>query len=249
MIEPQPDRISPHIIPPWHNTSVIRALALFLAGIYIARGYLYIIYFMVYISIIYYIYIHISLGLFIACTEKTIFQFPFKLNGIWSWVTVFLSIYQSKGKLNFRNSFWKENCHHDHIPFNLKGKRNIVFSVQEHNHMSDWRCLIHCRNVTERWYSISREKNNETRYLKKHGFNITAMFEGFQGLNWLFISQKHNHMSSWRMYLHWRNVTEWRNSISREKKNQNKALKNVGSILFCDVRGLSGNLEGFLGYL
>ena len=23
----------------------------------------------------------------------------------------------------------KENCHHDHIPFNLKGKGNIVFSV------------------------------------------------------------------------------------------------------------------------
>ena len=23
----------------------------------------------------------------------------------------------------------KENCHHDHIPFNVKGKGNIVFSV------------------------------------------------------------------------------------------------------------------------
>ena len=23
----------------------------------------------------------------------------------------------------------KENCHHDRIPFNLKGNRNIVFSV------------------------------------------------------------------------------------------------------------------------
>ena len=23
----------------------------------------------------------------------------------------------------------KENCHHDHIPFNLKGNGNIVFSV------------------------------------------------------------------------------------------------------------------------
>ena len=24
----------------------------------------------------------------------------------------------------------KENCHHDHIPFNLKGNGNIIFSVQ-----------------------------------------------------------------------------------------------------------------------
>ena len=24
----------------------------------------------------------------------------------------------------------KENCHHDHIPFNVKGNRNIVFSVK-----------------------------------------------------------------------------------------------------------------------
>ena len=23
----------------------------------------------------------------------------------------------------------KQNCHHDHIPFNVKGNRNIVFSV------------------------------------------------------------------------------------------------------------------------
>ena len=26
----------------------------------------------------------------------------------------------------------KENCHHDHIPFNLKGKGNVVLSVQRH---------------------------------------------------------------------------------------------------------------------
>ena len=24
---------------------------------------------------------------------------------------------------------WKENCYHDHIPFNVKGNGNIVFSV------------------------------------------------------------------------------------------------------------------------
>jgi len=25
----------------------------------------------------------------------------------------------------------KENCHHDHIPFNVKGKGNIVFSIDK----------------------------------------------------------------------------------------------------------------------
>ena len=60
--------------------------------------------------------------------EKTIFSFSFKLNGIWSW-----------WQFSFR--FWKkiefhlvqnrnENCHHDHIPFNLKGNGNRVFSVK-----------------------------------------------------------------------------------------------------------------------
>ena len=28
----------------------------------------------------------------------------------------------------------KENCHHDHIPFNMKGNGNIVFSVHTHTH-------------------------------------------------------------------------------------------------------------------
>ena len=42
-------------------------------------------------------------------------------------VTVFLSI------LNWMEFHlgqnWKENCHHDHIPFNVQGNGNIVFSV------------------------------------------------------------------------------------------------------------------------
>ena len=25
----------------------------------------------------------------------------------------------------------KENCHHDHIPFNVKGKEDLVFSARE----------------------------------------------------------------------------------------------------------------------
>ena len=27
------------------------------------------------------------------------------------------------------NSIWFKSCHHDHIPFNVKGNGNIVFSV------------------------------------------------------------------------------------------------------------------------
>ena len=33
----------------------------------------------------------------------------------------------------------KENCHHDHIPFNVKGNENIVFSVQTHERIC-WNC-------------------------------------------------------------------------------------------------------------
>ena len=44
-------------------------------------------------------------------TEKTMFPFPFILNGICSW-----------WQFSFR-------YHHDHIPFNLKRNGNTVFSV------------------------------------------------------------------------------------------------------------------------
>ena len=42
-------------------------------------------------------------------------------------VTVFLSILNQMGLHLVQNR--KENCHHDHIPFNLKGFGYIVFSV------------------------------------------------------------------------------------------------------------------------
>ena len=42
-------------------------------------------------------------------------------------VTVFLSIMNLMEIHLDQNR--KENCHHDHIPFNLKGNGNIVFSV------------------------------------------------------------------------------------------------------------------------
>ena len=42
-------------------------------------------------------------------------------------VTVFLLILNQMEFHLVEN--WKENCHHDHIPFNVKGNGNIVFSV------------------------------------------------------------------------------------------------------------------------
>ena len=49
-------------------------------------------------------------------------------------VTVFLSILN---QIEFHlNQNRKENCHYDHIPYNLKGNGNIVFSVYQ------LRCLI-----------------------------------------------------------------------------------------------------------
>ena len=44
-------------------------------------------------------------------------------------VTVFLSILNQMDFHLVQN--WKENCHHGHIPFNVKGIGNIVFSVHE----------------------------------------------------------------------------------------------------------------------
>ena len=61
-----------------------------------------------------------------AYTEKTIFSFPFKLNGIWSWWQ-FSFRFEPNG-ISF-GSNRKENHHHDHIPFNVKGNGNKVFSV------------------------------------------------------------------------------------------------------------------------
>ena len=61
-------------------------------------------------------------------TEKTIFPFPFKLTGIWSWWT-FSFRFSVPNWIPFGSKNRKENFHHDHIPFNVKGNGNIVSSV------------------------------------------------------------------------------------------------------------------------
>ena len=53
-------------------------------------------------------------------TEKTIFSFPFTVN----WDMIVVTVFELNGI-----SIWFKNCHHDHIPFTVKGNGNIVFSV------------------------------------------------------------------------------------------------------------------------
>ena len=51
-------------------------------------------------------------------------------------VTVFLSILSQMEVYLVQN--WKENCHHDHIPFNVNRIGNIVFSVQQKSCRAKW---------------------------------------------------------------------------------------------------------------
>ena len=60
-------------------------------------------------------------------TEKTRILFPFKLNGIWSWWA--FSFRFSNQMEIYLVQIRQENCHHDHIPFNLKLNIIRVFSV------------------------------------------------------------------------------------------------------------------------
>ena len=61
-------------------------------------------------------------------TEKTRFPFHFSLNGIWSWGQ-FSFRFWTQMEFPFGSENRNENCHHNHIPFTVKGLGNIVFSV------------------------------------------------------------------------------------------------------------------------
>ena len=60
-------------------------------------------------------------------------------------VTVLLSIFNQMEFDLVQNR--KENCHHDHIPFNLKGNGNIVFSVYMHSLCLLFWIYAHCRYI------------------------------------------------------------------------------------------------------
>ena len=63
-----------------------------------------------------------------TCTEETMLPSPFTLNGIWSW-------------WHF-NTNRKEKCHHDHIPFNVKGIGSIIFSVYQKHPTCEIRAFV-----------------------------------------------------------------------------------------------------------
>ena len=79
-------------------------------------------------------------------------------------VTVFLSIFnQMEFHLVFLSILnqmefhlvqnWKENCHHNHIPFNLKGIGDIVFSVStRHINRSDWADTSAISHTVSGWH-------------------------------------------------------------------------------------------------
>ena len=69
-------------------------------------------------------------------TEKTKFPFPFKLNGIWSWGNFFLLILNQIKFHLVQNE--KENCHNDHIQFNIKEKKSVILSVRKTNICELW---------------------------------------------------------------------------------------------------------------
>ena len=62
-----------------------------------------------------------------AYTEKTRYSISFQIEWDMIVVLVFLSILNQMEFHLVQNR--KENCHHDHIPVNVKGVGNIVFSV------------------------------------------------------------------------------------------------------------------------
>ena len=64
-------------------------------------------------------------------TEKNYISISFHIEWDMIMVTVFYSILNQMEFYFVKNR--KENCHHDHITFNVKGNRNIVFSVYDVN--------------------------------------------------------------------------------------------------------------------
>ena len=55
-------------------------------------------------------------------------------------VTVFLFNFERTEFYLVQNR--KENCHHDHIPFNVKGNENLVFSVQVLMYRESWSEIV-----------------------------------------------------------------------------------------------------------
>ena len=70
-------------------------------------------------------------GMSLALHWENCISISFQIEWDMIVVTVFLSIFNQMEVHLVQN--WKENCHHDHIPFYVKGNGNIVFSVLVHS--------------------------------------------------------------------------------------------------------------------
>ena len=107
-------------------------------------------------------------------TETTIFTFPFTLNGYDRGDSFPFEFFKQMDFHLVQNR--KENLRHDHIPFNVKGNMNIVFSVYRptftryspyiypiqvqiyqiwDQHLPDI-CLIFAQNLPNIWPRLNR---------------------------------------------------------------------------------------------
>ena len=83
-------------------------------------------------------------------------------------MTVFLSIWNQMEFHLVQNR--KENCHHDHIPFNVKGNGNIVFSVWGQWKLGKGITCVYC--IQYKYTSKSSQINQWIR-----SFNSIQLFD------------------------------------------------------------------------
>ena len=93
------------------------------------------------------------------------------------WDMIVVTVFEPNG-----NSIWFKNCHRDHIPFTVKGKGNIVFSL----YCKNFFCFVTSTRVRiSHWYP--REMTPFRCYLCRNNFQNVSIFE----INWRFwVSKK-----------------------------------------------------------
>ena len=64
----------------------------------------------------------------------------------------------------------KEICHHDHIPFNVKGNRNVVLSVYVTSLQAQFSTdIIACTNLT---FPTTSKRNVNRHFMRKKSHNF-----------------------------------------------------------------------------
>ena len=62
------------------------------------------------------------------------------------------------------NSIWFKSCHHDHIPFNVKGNGNIVFSVYHFHNGQEYNCSREAIASRHDWGPIKSPQYRTDKY-------------------------------------------------------------------------------------